>query len=66
MIVILVFRPEARAGYDGRTESHEAWEKDPFEGIEVLEIFNDDEADEAMAVVNRMADAHPTWKFSVE
>lgn len=62
MHVLLVFNPAARGNYDGRTESQEAWERDPFEGIEVLGLC----ATEAEVARLIRANDAPGLKFHYE
>lgn len=64
MFLVQVFRPEARGNYDGRTESYEAWEKDPFEGIEVLGICGTEE--EVNALIDEYKPGNPRWRFHYE
>jgi hypothetical protein len=61
MFLVQVFTPEARADYDGRTESYEAWLNNPFEGIEVLGI-RETEA-EVNALIDEYQPLHPDWRF---
>lgn len=56
MFIVQVFRPESLPEYDGRTEAYEAWEANPFEGIEILG-FCDTESE-----VNEMIDAYEDGK----
>lgn len=56
MFIVQVFRPESLPEYDGRTEAYEAWEKNPFEGIEILGFCNTE------AEVNALIDAYDDGK----
>lgn len=39
---LLVFNPKALPEYDGATEAFEAWQENPFIGIEVVGTFDSD------------------------
>lgn len=64
--IITVFRPEARADYDGRTESFEAWQSDPHEGYETFALLDFPINDELLDHLQAVSERHKGWKFHLE
>lgn len=60
--ILLIFNPRALPEFDGRTEHFEAWQENPFMGIEVAGPYDDEEIDSE--ITRRMGD-NPDLKFLV-
>ena len=62
MIVVSVYRPEAADGPDG---SH-LHDENPFDGIEVLGLYDDDKLNLVIAMVHTIKDDHPNWHIHID
>jgi hypothetical protein len=62
-MILLVFNPKALPEYDGMTEAYEAWEQNPFTGIEVIGTdFTEKQIDRKITELWKM---NPELKFHV-
>lgn len=65
MITLLVFNPNALPDYDGMTEHFEAWQANPFQGIEVVGTFETEQ--QAYRKMDKMrADNGVNLKFHIQ
>jgi hypothetical protein len=61
MIVVTVFRPEARIG------EHDAWHIDePLDGVEIFGVYEDREFVRLPEFLAKLVDANPGWKFDID
>ena len=60
MIVVMVYRPEARVG---NTFGYHA--EDPMDGVEIFGVFNDDQAVDLPEKLSELAQAKG-WKFEID
>lgn len=66
MIVVSVFRPEVLPEYDGMTEAFEAWQFNPFQGMEILFVLSENQGGQVEQMILDFKRANHDWKFCVD